>query len=354
MSFFGDKAVVPVVMFHSIGLKKTEWVYSHLSEPLDAFEEKIAALAQAGFHFIHWHELYEYMQGRRRLTLPAVMLTFDDGYLDNWVFAYPILKKYGAKGTIFVTPEFVDPREVVRPNLEEIWQGRRAEKDLEDFGFLSWPEMRVMEKERIMDIQSHALTHTWYFSSPKVVDFVGPGERRFPWLDWNSSPESKPYYMGASRKEPLLGTPVYEHRPALVCRRFFPPAEVAEGISTFLRNETDRKFFGQTVWKKQLQDRHDLLFRRYQSDCGVETEDQYRERVFQELLESRRTIEAQLEKEVRYISWPGGWYDGVVAALARQAGYKSWTLNSREKVRCRNLPHGNPEEIGRASCRERV
>ena len=45
-----------------------------------------------------------------------IVLTFDDGYLDNWVFAYPLLEKYNLRGTIFVNPEFVDPSLEIRAN----------------------------------------------------------------------------------------------------------------------------------------------------------------------------------------------------------------------------------------------
>ena len=96
-----DQSVIPVIMFHSLGLGERDWVYNHLSMPASDFEERVAYLKQKGYQFIFWSDLYEHMKGGIKLTGPAVMLTFDDGYLDNWVYAYPILKKYNAKGTIF-------------------------------------------------------------------------------------------------------------------------------------------------------------------------------------------------------------------------------------------------------------
>ena len=36
------------------------------------------------------------------------MLTLDDGYLDNWVFVLPLLRRYGMRATVFVSSEFID------------------------------------------------------------------------------------------------------------------------------------------------------------------------------------------------------------------------------------------------------
>ena len=71
-------------------------------------------------------------------------ITFDDGFLDNWVYAYPILKKYGHHAVIWMSTDFVDPRGGLRPNLEDLWERRIERKDLENLGYLSWDEMRRM------------------------------------------------------------------------------------------------------------------------------------------------------------------------------------------------------------------
>ena len=260
----GDDNIIPVVMFHSVGLEHTNWVYKHLSDPLSHFEDKIACLKNFGYDFIHWSDLFSYMSGTRTLTIPAVMLTFDDGYLDNWVYVYPILKKYGAKATISISPDFVDPSTQIRPNIEDVRAGRIKEDELLIAGFLNWEEMRHMEKSGLIDIQSHALTHTWYFSGTKLIDFHKPGGKKYPWMAWNARPDKKPFYMLDDQNCYVpLGTPIYEHKKALLCKKYYPPNEVASEITNIVRQKGGKNFFKFQGWEMELRQHYDILMRKY-------------------------------------------------------------------------------------------
>ena len=305
--FLPDNPVIPVVMFHSVGLHDSDWVYRHISEPLEIFEEKIIKLKQAGYHFIFWSDLYGYMAGKKQLPRRVIMLTFDDGYLDNWVLAYPILKKYGAKGTIFINPEFVDPSEELRNNLDDVWTKKNQYEDLLLPGFLNWSEMRTMEQSGVIDIQSHACSHTWYFCSDKIVDFHRPNIPRYPWLAWNTHPERKPYYM-LENQEALVpyGYPIYQFEKSLICRRYFPPDIVINSLIDYVSNHGGKDFFKQNNFHKNLNIYHQDLLTRYKHKERLETESEYFDRIYHELTYSKNCIEEQLNKKVEYICWPGG------------------------------------------------
>jgi peptidoglycan/xylan/chitin deacetylase (PgdA/CDA1 family) len=347
---FGDDSIIPVIMFHSVGLENENWVFSHVSEPYDCFEDKISALVRSGYRFLFWDELYDYMCGRTRITQKSIMLTFDDGYLDNWVYVYPILKKYGAKATIFVNPEFVDPVLTKRPTIEDVSTGKIPMSDLNAKGFLSWNEMREMQLSGLVDIQSHSLTHTWYFSSPEPVDFFYPDCFLYPWLSWNKYPESKPYYITENQSNLIaLGTPVYSYQKALIVRRYFPPTEVKQGMVEYVIENGRETFFAKEGWKKKLQNKHAALMNKFGKNASVETENEYKKRIFHELEKSKSIIEKNLEKQVRYICWPGGGYNEIVLKLAKEAGYRAWTLASKDMSDFRNRPDANPGQIKRVS-----
>ena len=344
----GDNKIVPVVMFHSVGLEESDWTFNHVSEPVTTFEEKISCLSQAGFNFIFWSDLHAYMTGSKNMALPAIMLTFDDGYLDNWIYAFPILKKYGVKATIFVNPEFVDPSKEIRPIFDDTGAGEIKTIDQSPAGFLNWEEMRVMEKTGLVDIQSHSLTHTWYFSNPNLIDFHKPGDNRYPWLAWNQRPDQKPFYLTKDQSNFIsYGTPIYEYEKALICKRYYPPKAIALKIAEYVNINCGAEYFNNQGWENSLKSLHTQLMNKYEADHAYESDNEYRQRIFDELRDSKHILENNLDKKIEFISWPGGGYNKEVLFLAEKAGYKAWTLGSKDKPWHRNVPGTDARQIKR-------
>lgn len=346
-----DHSVIPSVMFHSVGLTDDKfWPMVNISEPLDLFRRKIDLLHRRGYEFLHWEDVYSYMQNGPARSSPGIMLTFDDGYLDNWTYVFPILKEFGVRATIFVNPDFVDPGTEVRPNMDDVSAGRVAEEDLEIPGFLNWPEMRVMESSGLIDIQSHTMTHTWYFKGPKVIDFHSPQERRYPWMAWNLDPAKKPYSMSTDLNSVVtLGSPIYEHEKSLICRRYFPPARVLSEITGFVEKNGGESFYNNDHWKKTLFDLHSRLMIEHETRGRYETDEEYQGRVRFELAEAKELIGSELKKQVEYVCWPGGGYNDSVISIAKQLGIKAWTLASNDQGSFRNTFGATPCQIKRVS-----
>ena len=355
MSLFADKRIVSVLMFHSVGLENHEWVFSYTSQPTDLFLKKLKLFVKRKFNTILWSDLYGYMKGEITLPKNCIMLTFDDGYLDNWVYVYPYLKKFQLKATIFVNPEFVDPSESLRPNLDDVWAGRCGYKKLQPAGFLSWAEMKEMESSGLIDIQSHALTHTWYFNGPKIIDFHSPLNRSpYPWLFWNEKPERKPFYISENQEGFIpYGHPVFENEKALVARRYFPDERYVNQIVNFAVSK-GKDFFQKKGWKEELKKYSNKIKKSNTFEGSYETLEERYERIRGELSESKALIENKLDKRVDYICWPGGGYDDSVKQIARKIGYKAWTLSSKDLSGFRNLPGTNFENIKRIGTNNRI
>lgn len=345
---FGDRAIVPVVMFHSVGAERLDWVFNYISSPKGPFEDKLRCLKEAGFNFVFWRELHDYMAGRLDLALPAVMLTFDDGYLDNWTTVFPLLEKYQARATIFVSTDFIDPSGEARPRCGDAGGNGAAITEPDIAGFLNFAEMRAMERSGLVDIQSHAKTHTWYFSGRRVVDFWRPGLRRYPWMAWNARPDRKPFYMREDQAGLVsYGTPVYEHGKSLEVVRHMPAGAIAGDLSAFVRDQGGESFFAREDWKDLLLERHASAERHYANDSRLETGAERHERIRAELAESKQVLEQGLGKQVDFICWPGGGYDPDTLKIAREVGYRSWTLGSADQSAFRNIPGADPEQVKR-------
>lgn len=74
---------------------------SETQVPVALFAEQMAALAAAGYTSVDIWQMRDYVEKGGSLPEKAVLITFDDGYESNYSLAYPVLKEYGFKATIF-------------------------------------------------------------------------------------------------------------------------------------------------------------------------------------------------------------------------------------------------------------
>jgi peptidoglycan/xylan/chitin deacetylase (PgdA/CDA1 family) len=121
---------VPVLTYHSIA---PEWF-----EPLNNvqpghFVQQMAYLRKQGYKVLSLAEFIDAQKSGREHDRKSVVVTFDDGYENNYLSAYPVLKKYSIPGTIFV--------EVAH---------------LGTAGYFSWEQAKDMNAHGI-DIESHTL-----------------------------------------------------------------------------------------------------------------------------------------------------------------------------------------------------
>lgn len=86
-----------------------------------------------------------------RPTRPAVVITFDDGYRDNYDYAYPLLTKYGFAATFFVTTGFIEQRADVMALFNRMKDDAAVEP-------MSWSEILEM-RDAGFDFGSHTVSH---------------------------------------------------------------------------------------------------------------------------------------------------------------------------------------------------
>lgn len=92
------KVSVPILLYHDIAQKP----YGDMIISESRFREHMKAIHEEGYHTISFNDLIAFEEQGTPLPERPVMITFDDGYMSNYEIAYPILKVYGFKATIFV------------------------------------------------------------------------------------------------------------------------------------------------------------------------------------------------------------------------------------------------------------
>ncbi|MBR2215468.1 MAG: polysaccharide deacetylase family protein [Selenomonadaceae bacterium] len=125
----------PILEYHMVCSGEIEPEETAYNVPPEDFREELAYLQREGYTTI---SLLEYMKAKRgKLTLPEkpIVLTFDDGYADNYYEMLPIIEEYGMKATVYmVTNNIGQPR------------------------YLTWDELRDMQRRGI-EIGSHTANH---------------------------------------------------------------------------------------------------------------------------------------------------------------------------------------------------
>lgn len=134
--FLGSVYRLPVLMYHSIDYvtdKKDKITVSP-----EVFAKQMKFLHDHKYNIVTLSEAVSYIRDRKRPPARTLAITFDDGYENNYKYAYPALKKYNIPATIFVITDKVGSKD-----------------------FLTWDQIKEMSASGIVDIESHTKSHIW-------------------------------------------------------------------------------------------------------------------------------------------------------------------------------------------------
>lgn len=170
MSAYNDSLGVPVLSYHKV----EDNFGNALAIGVNEFEEQMAYLHKKGYTTISPEQLYNYLKKGTPLPPKPVLITFDDGYRDNFVNAYPILKKYGFKATIFLITDEIGGNNDRYLTWEQAIEMRRN-----GFSFgthtLSHVELSgVSEDYAMFQLEKSQEAAEWRFDAP-VKYFAYPG-----------------------------------------------------------------------------------------------------------------------------------------------------------------------------------
>jgi peptidoglycan/xylan/chitin deacetylase (PgdA/CDA1 family) len=130
---------VPILMYHYVSIPPdgADKYRRDLSVRPDRFRAQMAYLHQNGYTTIDLSELSNAIVNNTQLPEKPIILSFDDGYIDIYENAFPILHEFGLKATFFIATGFID---AANPN------------------YMDWTMIAEMSRSG-MQIEPHSKTH---------------------------------------------------------------------------------------------------------------------------------------------------------------------------------------------------
>jgi len=160
--YIAPKRVVPILMYHGV----REGGDSSMYVTPGNFERQMDFLKKNGYSVITLNELVDAAEKGTKPRPGTVVITFDDGFRDNYVSAFPVLARNGFPATVFIPTGFVGKE-----------------------GYLTWDQIRVMMEHGI-DFGSHTINHV-YLPSEKDTAVL-----------WNEVSERRKAIEEATGKSP--------------------------------------------------------------------------------------------------------------------------------------------------------
>jgi peptidoglycan/xylan/chitin deacetylase (PgdA/CDA1 family) len=125
---------LPILMYHSTF---TGDIGKYNVVP-KLFESDLKYLRDNGYTTVTVREVLDYRDGKGRLPEKPIMLTFDDGYYTNYLYAFPLLKKYSAKCVMSVIGACIDENYVAGTRNSHAHINYEQIKEMNDSGLVEF------------------------------------------------------------------------------------------------------------------------------------------------------------------------------------------------------------------------
>jgi peptidoglycan/xylan/chitin deacetylase (PgdA/CDA1 family) len=326
------KGHVPVFCFHSL-------------EP-EGFGRKLRHLADNGYVTLSADEYFQHLMGSRPAPEKAVVLSFDDGRASVRSVGFPLMRRHGMKGIVFVVPGRTASRPgALPPTLDDVREAKGkpeailAHEQGQD-AFLSWEEIEELSRSGLFDFESHSLSHALVHTSPHVATFMTPDARRgYGPLDVPLIHEGD---HDLSAAEIPLGTPLFRSESRLSeALRFYEDPGVRDACVARVAEEGEG-FFYRRGWEKQLR----RLAQSRKVEGRIELPAARDAAIERELLGSKRAIEERLGKPVSHLCYPWHVSGPTARRVAREVGYRTAFCGKVRDVPI-TLPGGDPHAVAR-------
>ncbi|GCV02224.1 polysaccharide deacetylase Ecf1 [Escherichia coli] len=157
---------LPVLMYHHVSNKSGLVTLSPRT-----FRAQMKWLAESGWKTVTAAEAEAFYRGEK-FPRKSVMLTFDDGWLDNWLQVFPVLQEFNLHAHLFLVTGLVsdgpvrtsaDVQEYSHDECRHLTEQGRADEVM-----LRWSEIREMYLSGLVEFHSHTHTHRRWDCMPDI------------------------------------------------------------------------------------------------------------------------------------------------------------------------------------------
>ena len=132
---------LPIIMYHSILKDKSK--SGEFTVTPTTLENDLKYIKEKGYNTITMEDLIEYVYDNEEIPENPIVITFDDGYYNNYGYVLPLLKKYDMKAVISIVGEYTDKfSETGESNL--------------NYSYMRWEDIEEAMEEEIIEFQNHS------------------------------------------------------------------------------------------------------------------------------------------------------------------------------------------------------
>ena len=161
LNFLSRNYVVPILMYHSVNTHISKGMEGLAVSP-DTFDRQMNFLKSHHYNVIPLEDLVNLIKDNKKIPPKTIAITFDDGYLDNYTYVFPVLKKYRLPATVFIIVNEVGRKEGDRLGWEQI-------KEMQDSGLVTFGS-HTLRHERLINIKSPQDLKAEVFESKKILE----------------------------------------------------------------------------------------------------------------------------------------------------------------------------------------
>lgn len=161
-------------MYHKITRNDKEMMFNRHCTTLDRFKKQLNYLIQRKYRFLSLEEFRQLMNKREDDSSPKVLLTFDDGSIDSYLYAYPVLRGLNIPALFFLVTGYTGTSKVfwwdrIRHYLSKTEKGG-IEINIQDRK-INMPLGTIRQKRAVYSLLSDRFISQRY-SDPALIDGV--------------------------------------------------------------------------------------------------------------------------------------------------------------------------------------